>query len=325
MQRSLQDAKVKHVTSREDRCIVSLDTDSLILHQRYSARSRVRFQELPSEWSNWSPTASWESLVGKTKETPGQDGAGLWIVVAGGAAAVALILILIYFRRMDRMSWVYVMKMIEGQPLPHPAASLLKKKWQSPPFSSETYLSIFKSVDIIASVEISTADHRPKPEASPHFSSFSNPMYPQLSPAATALEPCSADSPYGPMGEVEQHTQPELDMLLFLTRAQQSDGLPVICDYEKVEAVQVERLRLQSLDSGVGSGEEVSQDSVVLHEDSESKTTGNNLHTLFGPFRANVTENLIQVCSEYQQVQVQTPEVRNLDSDWEEPLPLLNL
>ncbi|KAL3996880.1 ATP-dependent DNA helicase PIF1 [Sarotherodon galilaeus] len=54
-------------------CKAELEQDLLIQGERYEARVRVRSVEPHPEgdWSDWSPTASWESPVGKIKPTSG--------------------------------------------------------------------------------------------------------------------------------------------------------------------------------------------------------------------------------------------------------------
>lgn len=105
-------------------------------------------------------------------------------------------------------------------------------------------------------------------------SGFSNPSYSQLcSPPAFSslsagnLQPCAADAPYGPVASRDASaedgggTAPEILQLLS-QGGEDKEAVQVISEYEKVDKVQVERTRLQSLDSGVCSGEEVSQDSL---------------------------------------------------------------
>lgn len=53
-------------------CITELDPDLLIQDERYEARVRVQpgGYSPNSIWSDWSPTASWVSPIGRTKPTP---------------------------------------------------------------------------------------------------------------------------------------------------------------------------------------------------------------------------------------------------------------
>ncbi|XP_072318712.1 uncharacterized protein [Eucyclogobius newberryi] len=252
--------------------------------RRYSAHVRVRLQsEDLCQWSDWGPLLSWESAVGDSKEQYGSGGAALW--TTGVVLALFFILLLI----MSRTNWV--MKLVKGAPVPSPAPSVLKMSWQSPPFSSDSFLTFLRPVDIITYPELIPAkprspqspflDDKPLASSSPLcWSIFSNPMYSQLCPTAPLL-PCSADSPCRPnstpnadcnsdlQSDMGQVLCPELDMLLLLSIAQHCQGVPVVCEYERVEAVgmQRDRVRLTSVDSGMGSGEEVSLDSLNPLED----------------------------------------------------------
>lgn len=176
-------------------------------------------------------------------------------------------------------------------------------------------------------------------------SSFSNPMYSHLSPppalslTAGNLEACDTDTPYGPVGccqgdgkNAEQGRDEvrgkEVAILQLLSKgSKNNEPVPVISDYEKVERPQLERLRLQSLDSGVCSGEEVSQESLEADsinvtdcqdEEPEGKeeTRGAKVsfHNLFGGSGGVFDEGSIQVCSGYEQVQKLQDELLSLDS-----------
>lgn len=182
-------------------------------------------------------------------------------------------------------------------------------------------------------------------------SSFSNPSYSQLSPlppvsslTAGNLEPCGADTPYGPVGsqdegrnaEQDRHEErgKEVEILQLLSKgSNNSEPMLVMSDYEKVEKPQVECFRLQSLDSGMCSGEEVSQES--LEADSISVTDGHDegpegkeeragdngrgvlFPKLFGGSGGIFGKGSIQVCSDYERVQklqAYSPELASLDS-----------
>lgn len=108
-------------------------------------------------------------------------------------------------------------------------------------------------------------------------SSVSNPLYSKLSPACFSLtsgnvEACNADTPYersGCQGDSEnavqnrdEVTEEEVVIQELLPKDTDTKSMQVILDYEKVERPQVERIRLHSLDSGLCSGEEVSQESL---------------------------------------------------------------
>ncbi|XP_030017262.1 uncharacterized protein LOC115437898 isoform X2 [Sphaeramia orbicularis] len=360
-------------TRCNDNCAAELNPDTLIQDESYRARIRVR-TEIPlatgssifSTWSDWSPTASWVSLVGRTKQKSAKSGLGVWGKIAAAAAPFALFLMLIF--KTDRTTWVYVIKLIRGPPLPNPAKSNFLKdgnveKWQSSFFTSESYLSFLKPLDI-DSVEVTCAVDDIAPckqellsvensirECSQESSSssFSNPSYSQLCPvrpicslSAGNLEPCAADSPYGPAGGDGQSTNPQqgvekqrgknVDIMQLLSKANNREAVPVISDYEKVEKVQVECNRLQSVDSGMCSGEEVSQESLEpdsitqsLEEEPESKKqweegNGDCLQKLFGHSNSGDSFNKgsIEVCSDYEQVQklqVEIPDDMSVDSD----------
>ncbi|XP_020777785.1 uncharacterized protein LOC110157753 isoform X2 [Boleophthalmus pectinirostris] len=286
----------------KEQCRAELDSGSLVLGGRYSARVRVRMPKQysrVSEWSDWGPTLSWESTVGEEQKGSGTAGSGT-ALLGTFAVVVTVILVLTLMFWTSKTNWVYVMKFIKGDPLPSPTPSVLKMGWKTSPFSSDSFLTFFRPVEIYSSVELLPT---PRPPLSPlpddkllappipslpGQSSFSNPIYSHLCPTAPLL-PCSADSPYGPhpdpnpdpnpdsnpepepnpdlpshMGELPC---PELELLLLLM-SQQCQEVPV-SDYERVEAVGTleERVRLPSVDSGMGSGEEVSHDSLHLMED----------------------------------------------------------
>lgn len=265
-----------------------LQTDSLVLGQKYSARVRVRAQlSSPSwwsEWSEWSPTLSWTSAVGKSQETAtphasggvGADGAGVWTAVTVVVFTLGLVVVLFGTSRVHR---VYMMKLVKGVPLPSPTPSVLKLGWQPPLFSNDSYLAFFKPEDIITSVELlpleprSTPDCLLPPEDNPSSpseplrfsqSNFSNPMYSEVCPNP---DPDPSPEPADPLGD--------LDLLLLLSTARQSPGVDVVCEYERVEGPGGDRVRLTSVDSGVGSGEEVSQDS--LHVEEHSAVTASSV------------------------------------------------
>ena len=108
-----------------------------------------------------------------------------------------------------------------------------------------------------------------------------------------------------------------------------SEQVVVVSDYEKVEKLQVECLRLQSLDSGMCTGEEVSQESLeagnISANESHDKTPEEkeggsgtvDFQKLFGGSGSVFGKGSIQVCSDYEQVQKlqpESPELPSLDS-----------
>lgn len=187
-------------------------------------------------------------------------------------------------------------------------------------------------------------------------SSFSNPIYNQPSPppvsslTAGNLEACDADTPYGPVGchtdrtvaepDGDEERGKETEVRQLLSKGSSNcEPMTMISDYEKAVQSQVEHFRLQSLDSGVCSGEEVSQeslepDSVIMancdddDDDDDDEPEGNGqtegeseekvaLQKLFGGSAGIFDKGSIQVCSGYEKVQKQQSdrdELHSLDS-----------
>lgn len=54
--------------------VAQIPDSDLLMGERYEARVRVQGSDnwAKSTWSDWSPVASWESTVGKTKPTIGK-------------------------------------------------------------------------------------------------------------------------------------------------------------------------------------------------------------------------------------------------------------
>ncbi|XP_076585262.1 uncharacterized protein LOC143319892 [Chaetodon auriga] len=272
--------------------------------------------------------------------------------VLGTLACVVLFALLLILFRTNKTTWIYITKTIRGPPLPNPEKSSVNfQNWLSPHFTSESFHSFLRPVDTI-SVEVTSvvdAVAPSGPEAALQekmkskssydttSSNFSNPSYSQMSPppplppvsllTAGNLEACGTDTPYGPVGshgegksaeQVEDEVRAKEEALLQLLskRSNNSESMLVISDYEMAEKPQIERLRLQSLDSGVCSGEEVSQESLEADsingtdcqddgpEGKGEREGGNekevNFHKLFGGM---FDKGSIQVCSGYEQVQ----------------------
>ncbi len=182
-------------------------------------------------------------------------------------------------------------------------------------------------------------------------SSYSNPSYSQISPpppfsslTAGNLELCGTDICCGPVGSQSEgknaaQDRDEVRVKEVEFRKLLSKGSNIIepmlvnSDYEKVEKPQMERFRLQSLDSGMCSGEEVSQES--LEADSINVTDSHDegpegkeeregrygkeidIQKLFGGSGGIFGKGSIQVCSDYERVQklqADSPELTSLDS-----------
>ncbi|XP_056227240.1 interleukin-2 receptor subunit beta-like [Seriola aureovittata] len=376
---SVQEKKNLCNLEHKTECEIELDPDLLIKGERYEARVRVKAEErVGSIWSDWSPTASWVSPEGRPKPPPPLSGvaAKIWgMIIAGAGFAFFLAVILL---RNDKGTWVY--EKIKGSPIPDPRKSSLKnmnfQNWLSPHSTSKLFLSL-KPEDIISVEVTSTADAvtRCKKEAAllekmksengyeSTSSSFSNPSYshlcatPPVSSSTTGnVEPCTADTPNGSVGsqvdgktaeEVrEEERKKELEIQQLLSKGNNnSEPVQVISDYEKPP---VERFRLQSLDSGMFSGEDVSQESLdsgmcsgedisqeSLEADSIGATDSHDegsedkkqereggdgkvgFKMLFGGSGSLFGQQCIQVCSDYEQVQRMppcSPELPSMDS-----------
>ncbi|XP_073333817.1 uncharacterized protein [Pagrus major] len=357
--------KLKEVCKPE--CTANMmEPDRLIRDARYEARVRVQSDDKTnylSIWSDWGPTASWNSTIGRTKPTAPPS--AVVRCVFGTLACVAAVAMLLILFKTDKTTWIYIVKKTITGHIPKAQDSFLKdvnsQSWSSPYFTSETMNSFSKPVDIV-SVEVTSAVDAflpISPEAALQekirvdssyestSSSFSNPSYSQLSPplppvsqlTAGNLKPCEADTPYGPVGgqgegrkaEEDKDEESREEILKLLSESNKiSEPMLVISDYEKVERPQVERFRLQSLDSGMCSGEEVSQESMevdsinVTDEDAEGReeTQEENrkevdFQKLLGGIGGVFDKGSIQVCSGYEQVQKlqdDSPELNSLDS-----------
>ncbi|XP_062322132.1 interleukin-2 receptor subunit beta [Osmerus eperlanus] len=218
---------------------LDLDVDRLVMGQRYQARVRVRVPEKKSPygaWSDWSPTASWESKVGEMP-TPSPPPPGfqlVWFSEASGVlvgVVVVIILGLTWLCSTHKPTRLYIVKKLLGPPLPNPSKFFPDlnsaqgedfKTWLSPKFARESYLDAFLLPVHISPLEVThTVDtvspRRPQAgTASPEdkkkkmardlgsCSTFSNHSYSlnlhlALPANGGALEPCTADSPYGPL------------------------------------------------------------------------------------------------------------------------------
>ncbi|KAL3996874.1 myotubularin-related protein 14 [Sarotherodon galilaeus] len=340
----------------EDECKAELEPDKLIQGEKYEARVRVRSVEPRPEgaWSDWSPTVSWESPVGKRKPPSGVPRPVVCIITAGAVALMAVILCT------TKKHWVYVVKTMKGQPVPDPGKSFLQNVHFKSGFTSEYFHSFLKPVEIITVELTSPVDavaYKPdekmvlnKGSYDSTSSSFSNPSYSELcspppisSLTAGNLKPCAADTPYGPVGaqgegkstEQESHEAREKEketLMLLLKGSSNSEPVQVISDYEKTERLDNDRFRLQSLDSGMCSCEEVSEESMEADsinmtdshdeepEGEEEKEGGNeqkaDFQRLFGS-SGGVFGKFIPVCSDYERVEKQqadSPELPSLDS-----------
>ncbi|XP_029950453.1 uncharacterized protein LOC115390659 isoform X2 [Salarias fasciatus] len=267
---------------------VELEEEWLDRGQSYEARVRMMVEEGSGPWSDWSPAASWVSPVGRSKQPPKAAGS-VWQMSVAVAAAAAVLLLIGAVIMLKRSTWVYVVKRIRGPPILTPPMSLLQddtlQGWLQPYFTSDSFHSVLKPVEVV-SVEVASAvdavvPWKPQTKASTEKggfdstgSNFSNPSYsdlcggpPPVFPLfAGSLEACAADSPYGPVGSgaadrsgEEPRAEEEKDVDILKLFCKENSGAESAPDGEKL---QVEHLRLQSLDSGVCSGEEVSQESM---------------------------------------------------------------
>ncbi|KAM4584430.1 uncharacterized protein PAE49_003988 isoform 1-T2 [Odontesthes bonariensis] len=341
-------------------CEAQLDPDLLVKGETYEARVRVQsiLNDSHGTWSDWSPSESWMSRVGGTKP-PGVD---IMKLSLAGLGVFCLFLVVI-FSKTDKTLWVYIVKRITSPPLPDPAKTHLFQTWLTPHFTSESFHSYFKPVEI-ASVEVTTTVDavtpcRPgvkmmtdKRKYESTNSSFSSPSYseccspPVSSLTAGNLEPCAADSSYGPVcgqgeGKNKGHdsdvvAEKNIEILqLFSKCSRSSESLQVISDYEKFEKVQfqkvhLERLRLPSVDSGMCSCEEVSQESMEVDsinvtdegtQDKDEKEGGDGKHLsfqrLFGSSEGDFAKECIEVSFDYNlipKLQADSPELPSLES-----------
>nr|XP_024658645.1 interleukin-2 receptor subunit beta-like [Maylandia zebra]XP_024658646.1 interleukin-2 receptor subunit beta-like [Maylandia zebra] len=341
----------------ENECRAELDPDKLIQGEKYEVRVRVRSVKPRPKgaWSDWSPTASWESPVGKRKPPSDVPTLVVCIITAGVVVLMAVILCT------TKKHWVYVVKTMKGQPVPDPGKSSLQNVHFKSGFSSEYFHSFLKPVEIITVELISPVDaavaYKPdekmvlnKGSYDSTSSSFTNPSYSELcspppisSLTAGNLKPCAVDTPYGPVGtqgegksaeqESDEAREKEKETLMLLLKgSSNSEPVQVISDYEKTERLDNDRFRLQSLDSGMCSCEEVSEESMEADsinmtdshneepEGEEEKEGGNeqkaDFQRLFGS-SGGVFGKSIQVCSDYERVEKQqadSPELPSLDS-----------
>ncbi|XP_034543513.1 uncharacterized protein LOC117815733 [Notolabrus celidotus] len=349
--------------SCEWNCTAQLFSDALMQGERYEARVRVQavMDELKFKCvgSDWSPTTSWVSRIGRPPKVFLDEP---WIISITVTCAVVLALIMaVITLKRNKTVWIFLITKIKGQPIPNPAKSFLKDvNFQS--YLSSRLTNLFTPLEITSIEIVSPVKLVPfKPEAellekmkskSSYDSSnsgFSNPSYAHLGSAppvtvslltAGNLDPCAADTPYGPVcsqsedkdagQEREEVREKDVKILKLLSNGCNKGNPPlVISDYERVEKVQLERSRLQSLDSGVCSGEEPSQESLEadsinvteshdeINEEREAgKETEGVFQKLFGGNVDISGKGSIQVCYDYERVQKlqpDSPELQSLD------------
>ncbi|XP_030206346.1 uncharacterized protein LOC115539714 isoform X2 [Gadus morhua] len=207
----------------ETRCdpLCQMELTGLEKGEQYQARSRVRHSKdlYKSEWSDWSPVLQWVSAVG-TEVSSTTDPPLQWeALVTAVVGAVVFLSLAIIVCKTDRETWVFMVKKISGPPLPN-LDHLLGPEgkspvWLKPGFPSESHHTL-TALDLISSVEVTSRQPATlNLKASKHSRSAplaqklkaatwcSNPSYPHLLLHVEAhphLKPCSADSPYGPMG-----------------------------------------------------------------------------------------------------------------------------
>lgn len=210
---------------------------------------------------------------------------------------------------------------------------LFHQSLKNTPFSSESFyvkpveivqVEVASSLNAVRSTELQAMLQGMLTVKSDHPSSssgFSNPIYSHLSPplpsaltlTAANLEPCDADTPYGPVGcqsDDKNVEQDEESAILRLLSEGKCKETIVSSDYEKVERVDMDRVRLQSLDSGVCSSEEVSEESLeadsitkAADEDrNEIEEEENDFLKLVGGGGV-LAKGSIEVCSDYEQIQ----------------------
>lgn len=210
-------------------------------------------------------------------------------------------------------------------------------------FSSESFHLVVKPVEI-AQIEVTSTSNAVVPtklEEKIHgmltvkaghpltSSSFSNPVYSHLSPQLPSTLLLAPDNPEGfdadtHVGCHSADKDLEQDEMLRLLAEGNCQSNFVISDYERVERAEMDRVRLQSLDSGVGSAEEVSQESLEAEsinktadeDEDEKEREESDFLKLFGGGGV-VDKGSIQVCSGYEQIQKMpsdTAELLRLDS-----------
>ncbi|XP_063331206.1 interleukin-2 receptor subunit beta-like [Pelmatolapia mariae] len=328
-------------------CKAELEQDLLMQGERYEARVRVRSVKPQPEgaWSDWSPTASWESQVGKIKPTSGNT---FVVPVTIVCLVVLLAGLLLSTHKTTR---VYMVKKIKGRPIPDPGKSFLREIQSG--FPSGYFHSFLKPVEMITVELTSPVDaavaYKPDEEMvlnkgsyDSTSSSFTNPSYSELcspppisSLTAGNLKPCAADTPYGPVGaqgegksteqESDEAREKEKEMLMLLLKgSSNSEPVQVISDYEKTERLDNDRFRLQSEEVSEESMEADSINMTDSHDEEpegeEEKEGGNeqkaDFQRLFGSSRG-VFGKFIPVCSDYERVEKQqadSPELPSLDS-----------
>lgn len=283
------DLQIKN-TSCTWKCMAQLDQDLLLKGETYEARVRV-LALMPNKgtWSDWSPTASWVSSVGKTRSGSGKDVAVLnWSILGLALFGVLLLPGAFFTAYKSSCSRIYIMKKMTGPPLPDPAKSAQLQTWLNPHFPSESYQSFLESMKIV-SVEVTSAvdavilckpDVKMIPEDNKYdsscasFSSISNPNYSGLcsSPAfpvtAGSLEHCVSNN-NGRVHKEEKNekqdgdvAEKELELVKMLLKGRINGEAVVVSDYRKNDKLQAELQRFHSFDSGISNYEEVSRESM---------------------------------------------------------------
>lgn len=259
-----------------------LPEDHLQLHQQYSIRLRVKLERLQrAVWSDWSPEHTWTSTVGRQRHTT--PAAGVKIMVADWSyswagtvlTAVTLTLIIIFtlYFRYSTHKW---MKHFSYIPDPSKFFGDLNsshggnfKAWLGPVLLRESFITadseLVSPVEVLrlqdACDSLSTHSHTHSGpmdgwDKSSKSSDFSNSTY-FLSQSSRgpghALEPCSANSSYGPAGGISG---------LETQRSAHDGGVPD----QQTDLLQLERLRqdTQSPDSGFAGGAEDSMEESEL-------------------------------------------------------------
>lgn len=196
---------------------------------------------------------------------------------------------------------------------------------KNPPFlpPSESFHLLVKPIEI-AQVEVTSSVNAVSPTELEEklitvkggqpstSSSFSNPIYshlcPPFPPALPLTDTCDANTPYGSSScHSDKITRQDEDLaILKLLSEGNCKATFVISDYEKAERAETDRIRLQSLDSGVCSTEEVSQESLeadsITKSGDEIEEEENDFLKLFGGEDV-LDKGSIEVCSGYEQIQ----------------------